>query len=161
MISDRDATFPTIDWTSVRILLTGASGFLGRALLHQLLKENHQILAIARNPLLVEYPSVYWKSADLNQPTTYQEQLSEFSPEALIHLAWQDIPNFSLSTSLLNLQHSLSLFRTVLELGNCQKILVAGSCWELNKQQENASSLKQEAQGTWFHLGQTFAPQLA
>ena len=127
--------FLTIDRTSVRILLTGASGFLGRALLHQLLKENHQILAIARNPLLVEYPSVYWKSADLNQPSTYQGQLSEFSPEALIHLAWQDIPNFSLSTSLLNLQHSLSLFRTVLELGNCQKILVAGSCWELNKQQ--------------------------
>ena len=118
----------------MRILLTGASGFLGKALLHQLLKENHQILAMARNPLLVEHPSVYWKYADLNQPSTYQAQLSEFSPEALIHLAWQDIPNFSLSTSLLNLQHSLGLFRTVLEVGSCKKFLAAGSCWELNKQ---------------------------
>ena len=125
--------FQTINRDKVRILLTGASGFLGRAILQQLCKENHQILAFARTPLLVEYPSVYWKPVDLNQPSSYQPHLCEFRPEILIHLAWQDIPDFSFSTSLLNLHQSLNLLQIVLKVNCCKKILVAGTCWELNK----------------------------
>jgi len=117
----------------VRILLTGATGFLGRFILQQLCKEKHQILAFARNPFPVDHPDVHLKSVDLNQPSSYQRHLCEFRPEILIHLAWQDIPDFSLSTSLINLHQSLNLLQIVLNTNCCNKILVAGTCWELNK----------------------------
>ena len=117
----------------MKILITGASGFIGRALLKILSRRKHDVLAFSRNPPLIEDSSVTWKCVDLNQPLSYRKHLFDFAPEAVIHLAWQDIPKFSLSTCLTNLQNSLNFFDSLFEIDNCKKILVAGSCWEVNK----------------------------
>jgi nucleoside-diphosphate-sugar epimerase len=47
-------------------------------------------------------------------------------------LAWQDIPDFSLTKSRSNLSQSIDFLSLILEMDSCKKILVSGSCLEYN-----------------------------
>ena len=83
----------------MRILVTGATGFIGLPLIHRLVGHGHSILALSRSPLIAE-KSIDWLRADLSIPKTYQDSIRSFEPEILIHLAWQDIPDFSFNLFL-------------------------------------------------------------
>ena len=116
----------------MKVLLTGASGFIGLPLLQNLVEQGHQILAITRAP--VKYlKSVDFIQADLSSPVTYYKRVESFEPEVVIHLAWQGIPDFSYENSKNNLNYSLDFFSFIIRLGCCKKIIVSGSCFEFNK----------------------------
>jgi UDP-glucose 4-epimerase len=118
----------------VRILVTGASGFIGLPVVQNLQQQGHNILALSRSiPNEQTEPSVNWLKADMSLPGTYETAIQSFAPETVIHLAWQGIPDFSFESSRNNLIHSVNLFSFVIGLGSCQKILVSGSCFELNR----------------------------
>ena len=116
----------------MKILLTGATGFIGSHLLEKLSNIGHEVLALSRKIPTQSNECVSWLSADLCDPETYRDRINDFLPEVLIHLAWQDIPDFSLNKSLNNLNSSLNLISYVAEVGSCKKILISGSCWEYN-----------------------------
>ena len=116
----------------MRILVTGATGFIGLPLIHRLVGHGHSILALSRSPLIAE-KSIDWLRADLSIPKTYQDSIRSFEPEILIHLAWQDIPDFSFESSKNNLNQSLDFFSYIIGLGCCQKIIISGSCFEFNQ----------------------------
>ena len=119
-----------------RVLITGASGFIGTHLLKELVRLKYEVLAISRSPRTDQsQSSVVWLKADLSQPSTYKAMIEDFTPEVIIHLAWQDIPDFSFTKSMTNLQQSLEFLSFVSDLGSCKKILVSGSCWEINRTQ--------------------------
>jgi UDP-glucose 4-epimerase len=118
----------------VRVLVTGASGFIGLPVVQRLEKQGHTVLAFSRN--ISKEPatfSVNWFKADLSSPETHQSAIQAYKPEVVIHLAWQGIPDFSFETSRNNLNYSLDLLSFVTGLGSCKKILVSGSCFELNR----------------------------
>jgi len=118
----------------MRVLVTGASGFIGLPVVQRLEQQGHTVLAFSRNILKKPATSfVNWLKADLSSPETYQGVIQTFKPEVLIHLAWQDIPDFSFEKSRNNLSHSLDLLSFVIGLNSCRKILVSGSCFELNR----------------------------
>ena len=115
-------------------MITGASGFIGQPLVSSLEEQGHTVLALSRTIFDgVQKETIRWLSADLSSPLTYQDSVKNFSPEILIHLAWQDIPDFSFERSRNNLNHSLDLLSFAVGLGSCRKILVSGSCFELNR----------------------------
>ena len=116
----------------MRILVTGATGFIGLPLTRHLAGQGHEILALSRSPLRSE-KSINWLSADLSFPETYQNAIRSFEPEILIHLAWQDIPDFSFEKSENNLNQSLDFFSYIISLGCFKKIIVSGSCFEFNQ----------------------------
>lgn len=116
----------------MRILVTGATGFIGLPLTRHLVEQGHEILALSRSPLKSE-KSINWLSADLSFPETYQDAIRSFEPEILIHLAWQDIPDFSFEKSENNLNQSLDFFSYIISLGCFKKIIVSGSCFEFNQ----------------------------
>ena len=116
----------------MRVLITGATGFIGLPLTLRLVEQGHKILALSRKPFKLN-KSVSWLNSDLSLPLTYQEEINSFKPEVLIHLAWQDIPNFSFEKSKNNLNNSLNFLSFIIGLGSCKKIIVSGSCFELNK----------------------------
>ena len=118
----------------MRILVTGASGFIGLSVVQCLELQDHTVLALSRS--ILKEPSltaVNWLKADLSSPETYQDALQTFAPEVVIHLAWHSIPDFSFERSRNNLNHSLDLLSFVIGLDSCRKILVSGSCFELNR----------------------------
>ena len=91
----------------MRVLITGATGFIGLPLTLRLVEQGHKILALSRKPFKLNR-SISWLNSDLSSPLTYQEEIRSFKPEVLIHLAWQDIPDFSFEKSKNNLNNSLS-----------------------------------------------------
>jgi len=118
----------------VRILVTGASGFIGLSVVQCLEQQGQNVLALSRS--ISNEPTtalVNWLKADLTSPATYQVAIKEFAPQVVIHLAWQGIPDFSFERSRNNLNHSLDLLSFAVGLGSCRKILVSGSCFELNR----------------------------
>ena len=116
----------------MRVLITGATGFIGLPLTLRLVEQGHKILALSRKPFKLER-SISWLNSDLSSSLTYEEEIRLFKPEVIIHLAWQDIPDFSFEKSKNNLNNSLNFLSFVIGLGSCKKIIVSGSCFELDK----------------------------
>jgi UDP-glucose 4-epimerase len=118
----------------LRILVTGASGFIGLRIVRCLEQQGQTVLALSRKETNESLgSSVNWLKADLSSPETYQGAIQTFAPEVVLHLAWQGIPDFSFETSRNNLNHSLDLLSFVIGLDSCRKILVSGSCFEFNR----------------------------
>ena len=119
----------------MRILVTGASGFIGSKLVTKLSLSGHDVMGLTRssNENFLN-KNIQWLSADLSLPSTYKEEVKNFKPNVVIHLSWQDIPDFSLEKSRLNLNQSIDFLSFILEMDSCKKILVSGSCLEYGKQ---------------------------
>ena len=138
----------------MRVLITGASGFVGKILVNKLLKLGIKILAISRKNLDKSYTQkINWIKADLSNKASYQNQVSQFAPEVVIHLAWQDIPDFSPEKCNINLDQSLQFVQFVSSIKCCKKILFSGSCLEYdNLVGECIETKKIEILKIIFHL---------
>ena len=119
----------------IKILVVGGSGFIGLPLVKKLSESGHEVMALSRKYIQnsSEENSVNWLQSDLSSPKTYRKEVKDFSPNIVIYLSWQDIPDFSFDKSLLNLNQSLKFFNFLSELESCKKIIVSGSCLEYNQ----------------------------
>ena len=74
----------------MKVLVTGANGYLGRGIVAQLLRLEHQVIATDFNKeeSIDAVPCFTFKEAnlfDINDPYTFFEQ-----PDVVLHLAWRD-----------------------------------------------------------------------
>jgi nucleoside-diphosphate-sugar epimerase len=118
----------------MKFLITGATGFIGKSLVELLIQEGHLILAISRTENVeVKQDKVIWIKSSLELDENSINRIRIFEPEVLIHLAWEKIPDFSFNTSIENLNHQITFFRSIFNIASLGKIIVTGSCWEYNK----------------------------
>ena len=115
-----------------RILFTGASGFIGEPTLRLLLDAGHVVTALSRHRPNLEHPALAWVECDLVADTALPASIAEVSPDVLMHLAWQGIPDFSLEMCQRNLVMSQNIITTALDAG-VKRVLVTGSCFEYNR----------------------------
>lgn len=111
----------------MRILITGASGFIGRSLYPLLTSGGHDVLRLGRNESSNATEGNL--QADLFFPDSYKQQLKDFKPDGAIHLAWSGLPDYSLSNCHENLRASSDLFEALIDSG-CKWIFSSGTCWE-------------------------------
>lgn len=111
-----------------RVLVTGASGFVGRHTLPLLVDAGFDVHAVSRGPAVTEH--VNWHQADLLEVDTPARLVSEIEPSHLLHLAWFTEPG-AYWTSVDNvrwLEASLRLIRAFAAEG--RRAVIAGSCAE-------------------------------
>ena len=78
------------------VLLTGASGFLGRHVARHLARHGHEVVAVART-LPSDEEGMRWVASDLLQPDAARLLVAAAHPELLVHLAWHAGPGESWS----------------------------------------------------------------
>ena len=121
----------------MKILVTGATGFIGRYLVSLLLQSGHDVTVIVRDIDRVKQFS--WSEhveiivADIHKAENrWLAKIGE--QDALIHLAWPGLPNYQ---SLFHFEDTLPadycFVKAMVELG-IKQILVTGTCFEYGDQ---------------------------
>jgi nucleoside-diphosphate-sugar epimerase len=116
---------------ATRVLVTGATGCIGRHCLPLLLERGWEVHAVSSRPQASPLPNVTWHEADLFDPTRMASVVASAQATHLLHLAWYVVPGKS-GSSLTNihwLQASLALLQQFRACGG-ERVVVAGSSFE-------------------------------
>ncbi len=112
------------------VLVTGASGFIGRPTVTRLLDAGHQVHAVARRQPAAGDPRVHWHELDLHEHDRLVALLAAVAPDRALHLAWDVSPGFAHSSENLPwAASSLRLVHALSEVG-CRRLVTAGTCFE-------------------------------
>ena len=115
----------------MRIVVTGASGFIGQKLCSALLDRGHEIFSLCRkNNVGNLAKSDLYRHASYQMGDLLPNEVISFSPEALVHLAWDGIPDFSKQKCLDNLETQIRFFNQIENFKQLKKIICAGTCRE-------------------------------
>lgn len=123
----------------MRVLVTGATGFIGNYVITELLNRGHEVIATARNKSKAElyswFPKVTFITFNL------EENLDDISffdffekPDSVIHLSWEGLPNYK---QLFHFEKELGrqyqFIKKLIEDG-VKDITVTGTCFEYGMQ---------------------------
>ena len=115
------------------VLVTGASGFIGRALVRRLAAHGHRPVCTARHPVEDLVDGARWIPGDLTDPGFVTRLVAEARPSVVYHLASAVTGNRSLewvpTTLATNLTAGVNLLQAVTEAG-CDRVVLTGSCDE-------------------------------
>jgi nucleoside-diphosphate-sugar epimerase len=114
-----------------RVLITGASGFIGWHCLQPLVERGYEVIAVHRSPLQEVIDGVRWVECDLLNDTQRRALIDRFRPTHLLHLAWIVEPG-KLISDVANLDWvaaSLDLVRRFNECGG-RRCVIGGTCYE-------------------------------
>lgn len=113
-----------------RVLLTGATGFIGQSVVPKLLSQGARVLALTSNPRAVqERWGVSVLDARAGVRNENSAQILAFAPSVLLHIGWARLPDYSVDACLTNIETSSQLFRLAVDMG-VDRIVGVGSCWE-------------------------------
>jgi dTDP-6-deoxy-L-talose 4-dehydrogenase (NAD+) len=123
--------------SGLTVLVTGATGFVGRHLVSALLARGCKVRAVARNVEVAQcmqwFDAVEFVAADIHAVDLDIATLTE-GVDALAHLAWPGLPNYQ---GLFHFEHNLfadyAFIKRAVEAGISQ-ILVTGTCFEYGLQ---------------------------
>jgi nucleoside-diphosphate-sugar epimerase len=137
---------------SARVLITGASGFVGRHCIPLLVNRGFEVHAVARHSAQTATPDeVTWHRCDLLRQSAVEKLVSVTRPSHLFHLAWFTEPGaFWESPANLRWQSaSIQLFNVFRKFGG-RRILSTGSCAEYDWNAQPCREGFQENPGTQY-----------
>lgn len=118
----------------MRVLVTGARGFIGSRVAARAVQEGHEVYALTRLPAPLGGPAssrLRPLVADLTHGDEAAQAASKVAPQLCVHLAWFAEPDKYLAHPV-NLQHlagSLRLAEALAQAG-CRRFVGAGTCFE-------------------------------
>jgi len=121
----------------MKVLVTGATGFIGGHVVAQLLVRGHEVVAVGRDEAkarkLSWFERVRFIACDIHG--ALERPAERFGqPDAVMHLAWPGLPNYD---ALFHYEETLPAdyrFLKSLVLGGIGQLLVTGTCVEYGMQ---------------------------
>lgn len=124
----------------MKVLVTGATGFIGKHVIDELIKQHVDIVATSANEEKARQQTWFenvkyipFDFANFDSTANYFLYFNE--PDVLIHLAWEGLPNYTSSFHTEeNLPRHKALLQNLIEHG-VRNITVTGTCLEYGMQQ--------------------------
>ncbi|HMU46077.1 MAG TPA: NAD-dependent epimerase/dehydratase family protein [Chitinophagaceae bacterium] len=123
-----------------KILVTGATGFIGGYVIKELLEQNASVIATSSNKAKASvqdwFNSVSYIAFDFNKINDADDYYSYFDkPDAMVHLAWEGLPNYKSSFHMeKNLPRHIAFLKNLIKNG-LKDITVTGTCFEYGMQE--------------------------
>ncbi len=122
-----------------KVLVTGATGFIGEHVIEALLEKGFHVIATSQNEdkarLRPWFNSVKYIAFDLQQfdaSTNYFEYFG--SPDLMLHLAWEGLPNYKNEFHITeNLPRHFAFLKNMIQHG-LKDLTVSGTCFEYGMQ---------------------------
>jgi nucleoside-diphosphate-sugar epimerase len=110
------------------ILVTGATGFVGRAVVAMLVGRGDDVHALYRDRPLAGTPEVTWHRVDLLAAGEIERVVAEVCPDRLIHLAWHTEHGriMQAQENIVWVEGSLRMMRAFARYGG-SRVLILGS----------------------------------
>ena len=114
-----------------RVLVTGATGCVGRHVLPKLVERGFDVCGVRSRSVAPDIPGVRWLSADLLNDSEVRQVVQDSKPSHLLHLAWYIAPGkwASAPDNVLWVRASLNLLMAFKDFGGT-RVVTAGSCLE-------------------------------
>ena len=116
-----------------RVLVTGATGFIGQHCLHYLVNDGFEVHAISRSrhKTGVDGDGIHWHLAYLSNSGSQETIVNEVRPTHLLHFAWYAEPGhfWTAAENLQCVSASLALLQAFSEQGGV-RVVMAGTCAE-------------------------------
>lgn len=114
----------------MKVLVSGASGFVGRHVVAELRRRGIRVLALSRGKSIQDDPLVEWVMQDFRQTISEDNAEKIMACDRMIHLAWSGLPDYENAGHLEdNVVPQYRFLHNLTDLG-VKDITVAGTCLE-------------------------------
>lgn len=111
-----------------KVLITGASGFIGTNVLQDLLEKGYEVLNLDMYPPKNAAHSPFWRKVDMLDVDLLSQTVIDFSPDYLLHLAARtDLAGNSLEAYAVNTDGVSYLLKIAATIPNLKKIVLTSS----------------------------------
>jgi nucleoside-diphosphate-sugar epimerase len=114
-----------------RVLVSGASGFVGLPLVAQLTRGGREVHALHTRADPPALANVHWHLLDLRDRAAAADLMEELAPEQFVHVAWYTEPGrvWRAQENVDWVEHSLHLVRSFVRSGG-RRVVMLGTCAE-------------------------------
>ncbi len=119
-----------------KVLVTGAGGFIGQAVVRALVARGLTVIGTYRSERAPDIPEVIWERVDLVDQAAVRALLERRRPDALVALAWRIGPDYLQSLENFRwIEYGIDLIIDFAETGG-RRVVFCGSCMEYDWSRE-------------------------